>query len=50
MVSSIASSSATRTGLLWGTIGPSRAMVSFVRWPAMNAAETIGDGLRMRGE
>ena len=50
MVSSIASSSATRTGLLWGTIGPSRAMVMRGSWAAMKAAETIGDGVRMRGE
>ena len=50
MVSSIASSSATRTGLLCGTIGPSNAIVIRFRCAAMNAAETIGDGVRMRGE
>jgi hypothetical protein len=49
-VSSIAISSATRTGLLCGTIGPSSAILIFFRWAARNAAETIGDGVKIRGE
>jgi hypothetical protein len=50
MVSSMASSSATRTGLLSGTMGPSSAMVMRWRRAAMWAAATIGEGVRMRGE
>ena len=50
MLSSIASSSATRTGLLWGTIGPSSAILIRLSRAAMKAAETMGDGVRIRGE
>ena len=50
MVSSIASSSARRTGLLCGTIGPSSAMLIRFTCAAMNAADRIGDGVKIRGE
>ena len=44
MVSSIASSSATRIGLLIGTIGPSSAILILSTRAARQAAETTGDG------
>jgi hypothetical protein len=46
----MATSSATRTGLLCGTIGPRRAILIFFRRAAMKDAETIGAGVRIRGE
>ena len=46
----MASSSATRTGLLCGTIGPSRAMVILRSRAAIYAAVTIGAGVKIRGE
>ena len=49
-LSSVASSSATRTGLLCGTIGPSTATFIFFRRAAMYAPETAGAGVRIRGE
>ena len=49
-VSSIASSSAMRIGLLTGTIGPSRAILILSTRAASQVAETTGDGVRMRGE
>ena len=39
ITSAVAYSSATRTGLLWGMIGPSKAIVIRFRWAAMNAAD-----------
>ncbi len=49
-VSSIAISSATRIGLLTGTIGPSMAILIRSVRAASQVAETTGDGVRMRGE
>ena len=39
-----------RIGLLCGTIGPNSAILIFVTCAAMKAAESCGDGVRMRGE
>ena len=49
-VSSIASSSAMRIGLLTGTIGPSIAILIRSTCAASQVAETTGDGVRMRGD
>ncbi len=50
MVSTIATSSATRTGFDCGTMGPRSAIVILWTRAAMYAADTMGAGVRMRGE
>jgi hypothetical protein len=50
IVSSIAISSASSTGLLCGTIGPSSAILMLCMCEAMQAAAIGSDGVSMRGE